>query len=130
LADFAWRPAAKNHFLGGIAAKQIRTSAKSPQRQENVATAKEMVSLLCGPAKSLRKSLVFLAVQQNHQGIAQFSWRISFPAKDYTFPWLLTGVTKETIFFLAVQFWPQRKFLAAKIIPIWGSYIAKVLVPY
>ena len=89
-----------------------------------------MVSLLCGPAKSLRKSLVFLAVQQNHQGIAQFSWQISFPAKDYTFPWLLTGVTKETIFFLAVQFWPQRKFLAAKIIPIWGSYIAKVLVPY
>ena len=76
--------------------------------------------------KPPRKLPVFLAVQQNRQGIAQFSWRISSPVKDYTFPWLLVVTAKET--FLAVQFWPSSKFLATKVLSVWGSVGSRCLL--
>jgi len=43
--DFAWRPAAKNHFHGILAAKETRSKAKSLKRQEEDPTAKKISSL-------------------------------------------------------------------------------------
>ena len=40
-----WRLAAKNHLLGGLAAKKSRAPLKLPKRQENVPPAKNITLL-------------------------------------------------------------------------------------
>jgi len=40
-----WQPAAKNHLLGGLAAKKSRALLKLPKRQENVPPAKDIILL-------------------------------------------------------------------------------------
>jgi len=39
---FPWLPAGKNNVLGGVAAKEIGTTAKSEMHQEKVQTAKQI----------------------------------------------------------------------------------------
>ena len=98
--------------------------------------------------KRPRKWEFFLAFWWNSQGKAQFPWRFDEKAKEMRtflgvickpprqlqiflaaykirheiiFSWLLTSTAKVTLYSLAVQSWPPRKSLAAKVIRFWCS---------
>ena len=98
--------------------------------------------------KRPRKWELFLAFRWNSQGEAQFPWRFDEEAKEMRtflgvickpprqlqiflaaykirheiiFSWLLTSTAKVTLYSLAVQSWPPRKSLAAKVIRFWCS---------
>ena len=100
--------------------------------------------------KRPRKWELFLAFRWNSQGKAQFPWRFDEKAKEMRtflgvickpprqlqiflaaykicheiiFSWLLTSTAKVTLYSLAVQSWPPRKSLAAKVIRFWCSVV-------
>ena len=104
--------------------------------------------------KRPRKWELFLAFRWNSQGEAQFPWRFDEEAKEMRtflgvickpprqlqiflaaykicheiiFSWLLTSTAKVTLYSLAVQSWPPRKSLAAKVIRFWCSGLATAL---
>ena len=62
------------------------------------------LGVLCKPPRKLQ---FFFAAYKIRHGII--------------FSWLLTSTTKVTIYSLAVQTWPPRKSLAAKVIRFWCS---------
>jgi hypothetical protein len=85
--------------------------------------------------KQLRKYTVSLAVQPHSQENALFRWQFTKTAKEkrrvfltaqkirheIIFSWLFVETATETLYSLAIQFWPPRKLLTNKANPVWCS---------